>query len=107
MLRIQGHSDDTVTIVGDLHQDDPDDCDTCAADDVHVEIVIGEVLVIRGFYCAWWNKSGTWAFSVQQAQEDVEIPWAVAIEKAHGYSCSVVVACPPETRIAVRKVRRG
>ncbi len=103
MLKIYGHSDDTLCVEGGP-PDCPDDADTCAADGVHVEVNIGGQLIVRGFYCVSWNQPGTWCLAVQQVQEDIAIPWAVRIEPEHGYSCAVLVDCPPETHIAIRKV---
>jgi len=91
MIKIYGHSDDVVVIMGDI-------TDELGAFDRERVITIGgdgEGLEVTAIYA----KGGTWKFSLRQIDEDVPMPWPVRIVPAHAYSLAVIVDCPPGTPV--------
>jgi hypothetical protein len=102
MIRIEGYSDDTVSVSGDVD----DDIDTCASDGVHVLVEVGGIALVRCWYNEPWNTAGTWTIGVQQAQEDTPIPWPMrVVPGGRGYSVALEIDCPTGTAVAMSKVR--
>lgn len=105
MIRISGCSDDTLVVEGPAaFVGGKNDHDTCARDGVHVEVAIGDVLIVRGFYGVPWNTLGLWTLGVEPMDEDRPVPWPVrVVTSARGYSMAIEVDCPEDTRVEVRE----
>lgn len=101
MLRIYGASDDLVEIEGDVSEE-------LGARDRQRTITIGDDkggLRVIAKYAP--GSRAVWRLSVEPIDEEVPIPWPVHVELAEpGYSCAVVVDCPPGTPVAFGATKR-
>lgn len=105
MITITGYSDDTLDVEGPAtYVGGKDDHDTCARAGTHVEVVVGDALIVRGFYSVPWNTTGVWTLGVEPADQDRPVPWPIrVIPTRRGYSMAVEVDCPPDTTVLVRE----
>lgn len=96
-LEIWGASDDLVELRGGI--DDEVDCW-----DRTVSFSVGDPLSGGVVVEMDYGAGGVWAATLRQFDEDVPIPWPVAISVAErGYSVLVRIECPPNTPVAWTK----
>jgi hypothetical protein len=102
MLKIYGHSDDTLELNGDR-----DDTIGCYSSSVmltvgEIEAKAGEDAVALRVHArhAHGLFGGTWSFEVGMVDEDILLPdWEIRLENQHGYSPALIIECPIGTKV--------
>lgn len=96
-----GHSDDCAEVDGDIREE-------IGCYDGEVRWRVGDAgggVFVTASYGR--GDGSVWAFTVEQIDEDIAVPWPISIKPEHGYSLRVNVDCPAGTPLAYATRKSG